>query len=170
MAIVVGIDPGTRVLGYGVVKIENGDVRHWAHGIFRAQHGAGMAERLAFLAQELAKCLALYQPEVVVVERVFLGKNVESAFALGHIRGVCLSEAAQLGAQVAEHAVRQVKKGITGNGNASKEHVQFILRHEFALREPLPLDASDALALANYHARQLLLAERWRAQEKGSSL
>ena len=84
----------------------------------------------------------------MVVEKIFLSRNVDSAFKLGHVRGVCLQKAIQFQAQAVELASRQVKKSITGNGGALKAQVELILRHRFGLSQPLTEDAADALALA----------------------
>ncbi len=104
---------------------------------------------------EVSSLIQSFKPDIVVVERIFLGKNADSAFKLGHIRGVCLFGAAQAGAQIVEYAARSVKKGITGNGAAEKEQVQMIVFAALGIKGPAQMDASDALALAFYHARNM---------------
>src|SRR5690606_34206106 len=93
-------------------------------------------------------------PSAVVIERIFLGRNADSAFKLGHARGVCLQAAAAAGVEVFEYAARHVKKAVTGSGAAEKEHVKLIVENLLGIRTEF-LDASDALALAVTHARSL---------------
>jgi crossover junction endodeoxyribonuclease RuvC len=116
-------------------------------------------DRLAILAGEIETLIDKVQPDIVVVERIFLGKNADSAFKLGHVRGVAVSLALKAGCKFVEYAARAVKKGVTGNGAASKEQVQVILYAALGLKgTPAKLDASDALALAFYHARNVEVA------------
>jgi crossover junction endodeoxyribonuclease RuvC len=110
--------------------------------------GVPLADRLFDLSRTLRGLLLEYRPEVVVVEKVFLGKSAESAFKLGHARGVVLAEAVASGARLAEIATRQAKKLVTGTGAADKSQVQLALGHLLKLNHFVNEDASDALALA----------------------
>jgi crossover junction endodeoxyribonuclease RuvC len=164
---ILGIDPGTRWMGYGVVYVSNEAVHYRGHGTLVAPSQQNLGTRLGVLSSQMEAILTQYAPAIVIIEQIFLGKNIQSAFTLGHIRGVCMALAAQSGAQIAEYATRQVKKGITGNGNATKEHVQMVLRQEYTLGDNFSLDASDALALASFHGHNLLIKRRWQEQGKG---
>jgi len=115
----------------------------------------GFPERMLDLSGSLQGLLQKYQPQVVVIEKIFLGKNADSAFKLGHARGVALLEAARSRAQVVEYATRIVKKGLTGHGGADKESVQLFVQRILGLQEIRQIDASDALALALYHGFQV---------------
>lgn len=160
MKVILGIDPGSHHTGFGVVESDGDRIRHLAHGVISAPASMGFHERLHRIARELVTVFANYQPQVTVVERIFLGRNADSAFKLGHVRGVCLFTASQAESEIVEYAARSVKKGITGNGGATKEQVQMILFASLGLRGAAPVDASDALALAYFHARGMEVAER----------
>ena len=153
---VLGIDPGTLNLGWGF--IESGKNNKWqcvAHDSLHASSKIPFYERLHVLDQGLSKVLELYKPEVAVIEKIFLGKSVDSAFKLGHIRGVCAARCHAYGVEVVEYGARTVKKQITGSGSAEKEVVRQFLYQQLGLREAgKTLDATDALALAFCHFLQ----------------
>jgi crossover junction endodeoxyribonuclease RuvC len=162
--IILGIDPGSRITGFGVVEW-TGDSResshdsrivHRSHGVIVLDGEMNFARRMKELGEALASLLAKYKPRQVVIEKIFLGKNADSAFKLGHARGVAMYEAARAEAEVIEYATRVVKKGIVGNGGASKEDVQNCLQRLLKLKNIERLDASDALALATFQAYQLM--------------
>lgn len=154
---VLGIDPGSHYTGYGIVEWQAGSVRHVTHGVIHAKM-SNFGERLNFIHSELSAIVGQFGPAVAAIESIFLGRNADSAFKLGHARGVCLQVLASHNISVLEYATRLVKKGVTGSGGASKEQVQVFLRALLGLRENIALDASDALAVAIYQARQLDLA------------
>lgn len=161
MAVIMGIDPGSRVAGFGVIQCEGAELRHLVHGAIKLSVSKPLPQRLCELGSALAGLYERYQPEVTVIESIFLGQNVSSAFQLGHARGVCLYHAAQANSVVREYAPRAVKKGITGNGNAEKSQVRLVLQAQLRLQElHEPMDATDALALAVYHARALEVEQR----------
>ncbi|MFN7826146.1 MAG: crossover junction endodeoxyribonuclease RuvC [Pseudobdellovibrionaceae bacterium] len=153
--IIFGIDPGSRITGFGVVECKNGTFKHINHGAIHLETDLGFPERMLDLSGSLQGLLQKYQPQVVVIEKIFLGKNADSAFKLGHARGVALLEAARSRAQVVEYATRIVKKGLTGHGGADKESVQLFVQRILGLQEIRQIDASDALALALYHGFQV---------------
>jgi len=151
----LGIDPGSRFTGWGVVRVDGrGELRCLGQGVFALSEREPLALRLCTLAGALEDLVRKFEPSVFSVERVFLGKNVDSAFKLGHARGVVLAVAGRFGAVVHEYATRSAKKMITGNGGAAKEQVQFVVQSLLGIREP-SLDATDALALAICHAREM---------------
>lgn len=122
-------------------------------------------ERIGIIGGEFELLLERFRPDVAVVERVFLGKNADSAFKLGHARGVVVAAAARSGCRLVEYATRAVKQGITGNGGASKEQVQAVLFAALQLGKrraaEVKADASDALALAFFHSRNLEIERRF---------
>lgn len=153
---VLGIDPGTLNLGWGFIEVDkNQTVRQVDHGCFAVSAKAPFFERLHFLQKGLKELVAVHQPEFAVIEKIFLGKNVDSAFKLGHIRGICAVECQEVGAQVVEYTPRVVKKQITGSGNAEKIVVQNFITRQLKLSKKIETwDASDALALAFCHILQ----------------
>lgn len=155
MSIILGIDPGSKHTGYGVLEANGDRLRHIDHGVISSKSTLDFNERLHHMAIEVQLLFEKYKPQITVVERIFLGKNADSAFKLGHIRGVCLFAATAAGTEIREYAARSVKKGITGSGAAEKEQVQMILFASLGIRAKAQLDASDALALAFYHARNI---------------
>jgi len=157
--IILGIDPGSRITGFGVLEVSSNrletKVRHLSHGVIMLDADDPFPVRMRELGEALIKVLQKHQPNQVVIEKIFLGKNADSAFKLGHARGVALYESAKGGAEIIEYATRSVKKGITGSGAASKEDVQACLMRLLNIQKISRLDASDALALATFHAFQV---------------
>lgn len=152
--IILGLDPGTRHAGFGLIRVTGDRLEHLDHGVIRLNEKWNLSERLRRLHEELHKIYAQFSVKTTVVEKIFFGKNADSAFKLGHARGVCLLVSAQHGVLVEEYAARYAKKCVTGSGAASKDHVQLVVMNLLGLRSaPLAFDASDALALAVTHAR-----------------
>lgn len=156
----LGIDPGSQRTGFGVVEFSDERIRHINHGVIMVDDEPTFSHRLLALSQSLQEIVSKYQPHHVIIEKIFLGKSADSAFKLGHARGIALSEAARCGAEVFEYATRLVKKGVAGTGAASKEQVQQALKAQLRIDRLVNLDASDALALALFHSFQ------WTAQSK----
>lgn len=153
--IILGVDPGSRITGFGVVRVHNGKIEHINHGVIMMDADDSFPLRMKELGSAFREVMEKYKPQQVVIEKIFLGKNADSAFKLGHARGVIMYEAGLGGAEVQEYATRSVKKGVTGNGGASKEDVQAILKVMLSLKTISRIDASDALAMACYHAFEL---------------
>lgn len=153
----LGIDPGSRVTGYGLIQWSaDGSVSHLQHGVFDlVSQDSQWAQRLAELNTQMTRLLQQYQPDAVIIENIFLGKNAQSAFKLGQARGVLIAQSVLHGCEIYEYATRSVKKGITGSGAAEKIQVQGVLQLLLKLPKIHPLDASDALAMAVYHGMQL---------------
>ena len=154
MSVIIGIDPGSRITGYGVLRLTQ-DFELLDAGVIDLRKEGELPQRLAVLAEKLGEVFEKWQPEAVSIEKVFLGKNPASAFTLGHARGVCLAQAAAAGAKVAEYATRSAKKAVSGRGGATKEELQKVIEMQFGVRIH-NLDATDALALALCHGRQVL--------------
>ncbi len=150
---IMGVDPGSRVTGFGVVASDGTQIMHVAHGVIDLKSvDLNLNERLPLLGQAFREIMAQYQVDAVVVESIFLGKNPDSAFKLGHARGVLIYEAGLKPVQVFEYATRSVKKSLTGSGAAQKDQVEWFLRSLLRVEKVEPLDASDALAMACHHA------------------
>jgi crossover junction endodeoxyribonuclease RuvC len=162
---VLGIDPGSQFTGFGAVRTDGEQVELVSCGVIAPPSKLKFNERIGIIASELEILFEKLAPQVIVIERVFLGKNADSAFKLGHARGVAVAAAVRSGADVAEYAARAVKKGITGSGASSKEQVQTVLFAALRLKGRMQADASDALALAFYHARNLEVLRAIQQQE-----
>lgn len=148
---VLGIDPGSRFMGYGVVDEERGRLVHIGHGVLKVDPEAPLHHRLNDLFAQLTRALALFRPEAVAVEGVFTFKNARSALILGHARGVALLVAAQTGVEVHEYAPAQVKRAVGAGGAAGKDAVAKGVRTFLGLHAFERADASDALAVAICH-------------------
>ncbi len=150
---ILGIDPGTRYFGYGVIeRVGPGRVRYIECGVLEPKRGAALAARLAEIADGLGEVIRELAPSVVAVEGVFHGVNARSALQLGHSRGVALAAAGAAALPVHEYAPATVKRRVAGSGAASKQQVQAMVRALCGLRRAPKLDASDALAVAICHA------------------
>lgn len=153
---VLGVDPGSRYLGFGVVEWRGRQSLHLGSGVIRTDAQAPLAERLLQLFVELGQVLAAFQPDAVAVEGVFTHKNARSALVLGHARGVALLLAARAGVPVFEYAPARVKRSVGAGGNDSKgsvaRMVTTLLRLETALERA---DCYDALAVALCHLHQV---------------
>lgn len=152
----MGIDPGTAITGFGIVCLENRRLFAQGYGVVRTEAGEPLEKRLFHLHEEIQNLIKRFEPGEVAVESLFFNKNVRSALAVGHARGVVLLVAAQHGLPVFEYTPLQVKQALVGRGRAEKAQVQFMVRAVLALREtPSPDDAADALAIAVCHANSV---------------
>jgi crossover junction endodeoxyribonuclease RuvC len=150
--IILGIDPGSRATGLGLVRCEGHRVSHLASEVIRPPAGP-LASRLAHIHGRVALRLAEWKPQRVALEAVFSARNPRSALQLGQARGAALAACGEAGLHCAEYAPSQVKSAVVGTGAASKVQVQAMVQRLLALDEPLPLDASDALAVALCHGQ-----------------
>jgi crossover junction endodeoxyribonuclease RuvC len=157
--IVLGVDPGSHATGYGVIATGE-TVRMVAGGVVRPPASAGLPERLLAIYEALRDVLAMHEPTEMAVESLFNARNARSSLILGHARGVVLLAGARRGVPVAEYTPGEIKKALTGNGNASKEQVRFMVRRCLGLHSDPPLDQSDALAVALCHTARSRLRER----------
>lgn len=153
--IILGIDPGSRFLGYAVLSVENNRMKPLDFGVLKFNGETPLAERLQSIGLGVRTLFEKHKPQHLSLEKLFLGKNADSAFKMGHARGVIIYESLLAQCAVYEYATRVVKKGITGNGGAEKEHVRLVVRNMLQLGPIKSLDASDALAMACFHATQL---------------
>jgi crossover junction endodeoxyribonuclease RuvC len=158
---ILGVDPGASVTGFGVIERLGAGRRgfvHVTHGTLRTPRGADLPQKLEFIRSRLCEVVAEHAPEVAMVERVFVAANIRSALVLGQARGVVLAALASGGVAVEEISAREVKKAVTGNGDAGKGQVKQMVARLLALDIEPPSDAADALALALYRAQSGRLA------------
>jgi crossover junction endodeoxyribonuclease RuvC len=149
---VLGIDPGLSRCGYGVVTRRHGSLAAAAGGVISTQPTMALPDRLRTLSDELRALVAEFQPEAVVVERVFFQVNARTAMATAQAAGVALVAAAESGCEVAQYTSNEVKQALVGYGSATKVQVQRMVASVLGLSEPPhPPDVADALALAACH-------------------
>lgn len=151
---VLGVDPGSRRTGWGVVEKRGNRLTAVAYGCLKPPAQADLPRRLAFLAAGVAEVLERHQPDSVVVEEAFYHENVRSTLVLGQVRGALIVTAVQHEAEVSEYSPREIKMSVTGNGGASKEQVGFMVRRLLGLTEDPQVDAADALAGAICHVNR----------------
>ena len=164
--IILGIDPGSRFLGYAVLTVEGQKMSPVDFGTLKFDPETLLTERLHSIGLAVRGLFEKYRPDHLSLEKIFLGKNADSAFKMGHARGVIIYESLLAQCQVYEYATRSVKKGITGNGGAEKEHVRLVVQGLLQIGPIRSLDASDALAMACFHATQLKVLKMKQQQKK----
>ena len=160
MTTVLGLDRGSQIAGYAVIQQSGDKVRRVDSGSLILPRKSSYSERLMILHQHLDEIFKAHQPNVVVVEKAFFGKNADSAFKLGQVRGVCLLLAAQYGAELHEYAAKRIKKVITGSGAATKEHVQMVVSAMIGQPVQGTFDESDALAIAFCHLNEQAVKDK----------
>jgi len=159
--IILGIDPGTAALGYGIIERTGGRLREVDHGCLVTSADLPLPERLLAIHTLVDELLALHKPALMGVERLFFSKNVQTAFGVGQARGVVLLAAAQHGVPVREATPNEVKSAIAGYGAADKEQVARMVQLVLGMAElPRPDDASDALAIAAWAAHTERLGQQ----------
>lgn len=154
---VLGIDPGTAVTGWGVVEGRPGAFRHLGHGTVCPPAGATLPLKLQRIHAALAAQCEAWRPDALALEKSFVGRNVQSAFRLGEVRGVAMLVAAAAGVVVTEYSPAEVKLAVTGSGRAEKAQVGHAVARELALEIGISADAADALALALCHIQTFRL-------------
>ena len=152
MVRILGLDPGSRITGYGVVDAGRQGVRYVASGCIRVGQGE-MAGRLLAIHRHVTELVEAHAPDEIAIERVFMHRNPDSALKLGQARGAALCGACGAGAPVYEYAPRAVKQTVTGTGAAEKAQVMHMIKALLALQGRLSADAADALAIAVCHAQ-----------------
>jgi crossover junction endodeoxyribonuclease RuvC len=151
----LGVDPGTNVLGYGVIEVENKQLRLLDFGVITMHNLEEQQLKLKKIFEELQKIIKQYKPKEMAIEAPFYGKNVQSMLKLGRAQGVAIAAAITKGVEITEYSPKKIKQSVTGNGNASKEQVAAMLETilKVKLDEPY-FDATDALATAVCHFYQ----------------
>ncbi|MAX10599.1 MAG: crossover junction endodeoxyribonuclease RuvC [Candidatus Marinimicrobia bacterium] len=146
---IIGIDPGLACTGFGIIEVINNNLNLIDYGTVKTDSKEALNIRLNTIYDDLKYIIKKYKPKVMSVEQIFYGKNVKSALLLGHSRGVPLLLSAKFSLALYEFSARRIKQSLTGNGNATKEQVQFMVKNLLSIDEaPNPTDASDALAAA----------------------
>jgi crossover junction endodeoxyribonuclease RuvC len=156
---VVGLDPGLRFTGWGLIEVDGSRLRHIANGVC-ASSGSGLAERLLSLHTQLSEVFAKFSPETAAVEQTFVNKDGAGTLKLGQARAISLLVPAQAGLSVAEYAPNTVKKTVVGQGHAHKDQVAHMVKMQLPgviLNGP---DATDALAIAICHAHHARFSNR----------
>ena len=148
---ILGIDPGSRITGYGMIEIDGFQPRAVLFGTVNLDPSLSLPDRLFEIHHRLRAVMDEYLPDVVAVETAFYHKNVRSTLVLGQVRGVVLLAARETAISLAEYAPRDIKAAVTGNGGAEKAQVAFMIKGLLGLKEKPAADAADALAVALCH-------------------
>jgi crossover junction endodeoxyribonuclease RuvC len=149
---ILGLDPGLRRTGWGVIVIEGARLGHVAHGVIAPKETLALAERLLVLFEGVAEVVARYAPDEAAVEETFVTANGSSTLKLGHARAAAMIAPARAGLLVAEYAAKVVKKALVGTGGADKAQVAFMVARLLPTAGAASADAADALAVAIAHA------------------
>lgn len=150
---IIGIDPGTVTTGYGLIRVTENDIKCLDYGFISAKNKS-LPSRINSIHKEIKELCKVHKPQHMAIEKVFFGKNPDTAFKLGHIFAICLLESEKQGIECFEYPSRVIKKSVTFSGGASKELVQKFVTNFFSLPEKGSLDATDALATALCHSRE----------------
>ncbi|TLN23474.1 crossover junction endodeoxyribonuclease RuvC, partial [bacterium] len=150
---VLGVDPGSRFTGWGIVEMDKNRLRHVAHGVISTKSGDPLPARLSVIHKGLLGVVAEFSPQEAGVEQIFSAKNTLSALKLGHARGVALLALEESSVPITEYTALQVKSAVAGYGKAAKEQVQEMVKRLLSLPEVPPEDGADALAVAICHGR-----------------
>ena len=154
---ILGIDPGSRITGYGIIESQGNRLRHIDNGIIATNPTAPLATRLQTIYEGVARVIAEFAPEAMAIEQVFLAKNPQAALVLGHARGTAMVAAVNSGLAVHEYSALQVKSAVVGYGRAGKPQVQQMVKALLNLPEIAQEDAADALGVAICHAHSRTL-------------
>lgn len=152
---ILGIDPGLRNMGWGVIEVDGPRLRHIANGVIQSDSGGELAARLSALFRGLSGVIAAHGPDTAAVEQTFVNKDATGTLKLGQARGIALLAPAEAGLSVGEYAPNAVKKTVVGVGHAGKEQVQHMVRVQLPGVQFASADAADALAIAICHAHHM---------------
>lgn len=170
MTIILGIDPGSRITGYGIIKEHNRVIEYIDSGCIRTTVGDELSARLLQIYNGICHLMDEYSPEEVAIEQVFMHENPSSALKLGHARGVAMVAAASHRIKICEYSPREIKQTVVGYGGAEKAQVSHMVVHLLSLNKAPQADAADALAIAicRAHRRYALpmIAKRSRATKR----
>jgi crossover junction endodeoxyribonuclease RuvC len=164
----MGLDPGLRHTGWGIVDVAGNRLRHVADGVVHSRDGRPLAERLVELYRALGDVIDRFAPDAAAVEETFVNKNAASTLKLGVARGVVLLAPAERGIPVHEYSANLIKKSVVGVGHADKQQVQMMVKRLLPGSELQTPDAADALAVAICHAHHAATQRAWRAAEAAS--
>ena len=165
MTIIIGIDPGSRLTGYGIIKQNGRNFTYLGSGCIRAiSSGKELAPRLQTIFAGVSELILQFQPDLFAIEQVFMAKNPDSALKLGQARGAAIVAATNAGLSVAEYSARQIKQSVVGTGAADKMQVQHMVKSILRLPGTPQADAADALAVALCHGHSYDSLEKMAGQ------
>ncbi len=158
MTRILGIDPGSRITGYGIIDMDGNHATHIAHGVVRVE-GKTLAIKLRIIFEKITEVLMEYNPEEMSIEKIFMHRNADSALKLGQARGAAITACSLQDIDIFEYTANQVKQATVGKGHAAKQQVQHMVKILLCLDKKPPTDAGDALAIAlcHGHSREGLL-------------
>jgi crossover junction endodeoxyribonuclease RuvC len=161
----IGIDPGSRYTGYGVVEADGSLLRHVMNGMISLPGTLALPERLSIIYRRLTTIIGEVEPSCMAIENVFFAKNVKSALSLGQARGAAILAAVNAGIPVFEYSALQIKQAAAGYGKAGKDQMVKMVQYLFKIKEPLNSNAADALAAAICHLNTQASRIRWTGSE-----
>jgi crossover junction endodeoxyribonuclease RuvC len=167
--IILGIDPGTRITGYGLIESHGQKTQHIDNGNIVTPSQAAMPERLAYIFAHIEQLILAHHPEVLALEKAFIAKNAASALKLGQCRGLVMVAAERARIPTHEYNATSVKSALCGNGRADKQQIQKMVALLLELPEVAAEDASDALALALCHAQHVPLTRYQEISQAGAT-
>ena len=165
---ILGIDPGSRITGYGLVTVTGSAVAYLASGCIRTGQ-QDFNSRLGIIYRDTAELLNTHEPDEIAIERVFVHKNADSALKLGHARAAAICGTFGRSLQISEYAPREIKQAVTGSGGAEKMQVQQMVMRILGLEGKIQSDAADALAVAICHAHMRTLNRLKQAKTRGAA-
>lgn len=157
---IIGIDPGSRITGYGLIEVDRSRLHHIECGGIHSPEKEPLEKRLQFIYKRTKELLSEFRPDHAGIEDPFFAKNAKSTLMLGQVRGIVLLALAEAGIPYSTYPPRTVKKAITGYGAASKEQIQYMVKKLLGLKESAFEDASDALAIAICHSNAINFQNR----------
>lgn len=161
--LILGIDPGIAILGFGLVRYEANKFTVIDYGAITTDAGTPMSSRLTRIFNELTDIIERYRPDAFAVEELFFNKNIKTALTVGHARGVAVLAGSKAGIRIYEYTPLQVKQAVVGYGRAEKQQIQQMVKILLNLREaPKPDDVADALAVAICHGNSSNFSEQFR--------
>lgn len=160
MTRIIGIDPGSRITGYGVIEVGGRNLRHIDCGGIHIPEKKPIEGRLLFIHQKIRDIFTKFNPDHASIEDLFFAKNAKSTLMLGQVRGIILLALAEMAIPYSIYPPKEVKKAVTGYGSASKEQIQYMVKKLLGLTETAFEDASDALAIAICHSTAINLQNR----------
>lgn len=161
--LILGIDPGIAILGYGLVRYEANKFTVIDYGAITTEAGTPMSVRITMIYNQLTEIILKYKPDAFAVEELFFNKNIKTALTVGHARGVAVLAGSMCGLKIYEYTPLQVKQAVVGYGRAEKSQIQQMVKILLNLREiPKPDDVADALAVAICHGNSSNFAEQFR--------
>ena len=157
---ILGIDPGLTKTGFGILDVKNENLKVIDYGIIKPKVKDKLEKRLLTIFEDINEIIKEYSPTIICIEEVFYGKNFKSALLLGQARGAAMVSAASKNISIFEYSAKKIKQSVTGNGNAKKEQVKFMVNSILKIKNiHIPIDASDALATALCHVQQFKVNE-----------